>query len=122
MPKEKITNGEIFGAYPNLEKLSGLKLPIKVSFQLAKLINAVRQPFQDVDKVRVGLIQKYGTKKDNQMVIGPESEKWSEFVTEFVELMAIEVELEFEKVILPETDETIETSILMPLMRFVDIK
>ena len=122
MPKEKFTNGEIFGAYPNLEKLSELKLPVKVSFQLAKLINAVRQPYLDVDKVRVGLVQKYGTKEGSQLIMKPESEGWPEFVTEFGELMAIEVELEFEKVIIPETDELIETSILMPLMRFVDIK
>jgi len=99
----KLTNGDIFGAQEPLRKLIGERLPVKVSYSLAKLVKKLDEQFKVIEEVRMGLIKKYGETDDKgQISVKPEGENFPKFVEEFNELMTQEVEVVIEKVKLPE--------------------
>ena len=119
----KLTNGEIFNAKEPLEKLMSEKLPVKVSYGLAKLASKLNDQLQVIDKVRHGLIETYGeVNPDNpqQISVNPQSENFSKFAKEYGELMSQEVEVVIEQVTLPETLE-VEPSVLMALDKFIKV-
>ena len=124
----KLLNGEIFNAREPLQKLLGKEFPVKVSYGLAKLASKLNEEFQTIEKVRVGLIQRYGeADKDNpqQIRVDPEGDKYPKFVEELTELMNQEVEVVIEKVTLPsEVDGKsiqIEPNVLIALEKFVEV-
>jgi hypothetical protein len=125
----KLTNGEIFVVREPLLKLLGMQLPVKTSFQIAKLANKLNEQLKVIEDVRNGLVRKYGKEnleKRGQLSVNPEDEGYPKFVSDFNELMAQETELVFEKIKLPiEIDGKplqIEPSILMALEKFVEIE
>jgi hypothetical protein len=120
----KLTNSEIYNARQPLEKLTEIKLPIRVSYELAKLASKLNEQLQIIEKVRLGLIKTYGTpQEDNPSLykVIPGSEGYSQFFNEFGVLMLQEVDIVFDRVELPDTLE-IEPSILMALEKFITIK
>ena len=126
----KITNGEIYNALvakppelSPLEKLLAEKLPVKVSYPLARLTSRMKEQLQIIEKVRQGLLKTYGEpSKENpqQIIINNTSENYSKFVTEIGELLALDIEIVFEKVMLPDTLE-IEPTVLMALDKFIKV-
>ena len=119
----KLTNGEIFNAKEPLQKLLTEKLPVKVSYGLAKLAAKLNDQLQVIEKVRQGLITTYGEQDpDNPMQIrvDSQSEGFQKFAEEYGELMAQEVEIVFEVVTLPDTLE-VEPATLMALDKFIKI-
>jgi hypothetical protein len=119
----KLTNGEIFNSKEPLQKLMDERLPVKVSYGLAKLAAKLNEQLQIIEQVRQGLIITYGEpdpKVPNRTWVNPTSDKYSKFVTEYGELMKQEVEIVLDVVTLPETLE-IEPSVLMALDKFVKI-
>ena len=119
----KLTNGEIFNAREPLQKLMAEKFPVKVSYGLAKLAAKLDEQLQVIEKVRQGLIQTYGeVNPDNpqQISVNPQSENFSKFAEEYGELMAQEVEIVIDEVVLPETLE-VEPSVLMALEKFIKV-
>uniref|UniRef100_A0A6H2A0L9 Uncharacterized protein n=1 Tax=viral metagenome TaxID=1070528 RepID=A0A6H2A0L9_9ZZZZ len=125
----KLLNGEIFEAKPQLDKLLGKELPVKVAYGLAKMANKLNVEFQTIELVRNGLIKKYGeADKDNPMQISvkQDGENFQKFVAEFTELMNQEVEVVIEKVKLPiEVDGKpfqLEANILMALEKFIEVE
>jgi len=131
----KLTNGDIFSASEPLKKLMDIKLPVKTSYQLAKLASKLNEQLKVIDEVRNGLVRSYGEEKDGKIEVMPENPNFPKFVDEFNELMAQEVEVVFEKVKLPETvaatcdkchhnmDKAleIEPSALMALDKFIEV-
>jgi len=95
----ELTNGEIFGATKTLEELFSMELPVRTSMAIAKLSTKLSELFQSIDKVRNGLVTRYGAMdiKTNQLSITPESENWTKFILELNELMAQKTELVFDK-------------------------
>ena len=119
----KLTNGEIFNAKAPLEKLLHEKLPVKVSYGLAKLAAKLNDQVQIIEKVRQGLIETYGEKDPNnpmQTRVVPGSENFPKFTSEFEELMSQEIELVLEVVTLPDTLE-VEPITLMALDKFIRV-
>ena len=119
----KLTNGEIFNAKQPLEKLIVERMPVKVSYGLAKLAAKLNDQLQVIEKVRQGLIQTYGEKNpDNPMQIrvNPQSEGFPKYASELGELMSQEVEIVFEVVTLPDTLE-VEPAVLMALDKFIKV-
>ena len=119
-----IQNGEIYNARGALEKLTQAKLPLKASYQLAMMATKLSNQIMVIERLRQGLIQKYGEKDpDNpkQIKVDPQGEKFPEFAKEYGELMTFEVEIDFEPVTLPETLE-IEPSVLMALDKFITVE
>ena len=120
----KLTNLEIFNTKEPLEKLLQEKLPVKVSYGLAKLAAKLNDQLQVIEKVRQGLIQTYGEKDpDNPMQIrvDPQSEGFPKFAEEYGELMTQETEIVFDVVTLPDTLE-VEPATLMMLDKFITVE
>jgi len=119
----KLTNGEIFNAREPLQKLLGEKPPFEVSYGLAVLAQKFSGQFEVIEKVRQGLIETYGEKNpDNpqQIRVNPQSENFPKFASELGELMAKEVEVDFDVIEIPSTVELkIEPSILLALLKFI---
>jgi len=102
----KLKNGEIWKAYPKLVELSKVKLPIKPSIAVAKLVNKLQQPYAVVDGERGKLVSKYGKEdeKTKQTSISVQDENWEVFIKELDEMFDMEWddEIQFNKVKLPE--------------------
>ena len=124
----ELTNGEIFNATKTLEELFSMELPVRTSMSIAKLSTKLSELFQSIDKVRNGLVTRYGAMdiKTNQLSITPESENWSKFISELNELMAQKTELVFDKIKLPQVIEgkplMIKPSSLAMLGKFVELE
>ena len=130
----EVPNGEVFASREPLQILVGMRLPVKVSFQIAKLTKILDEHFQLIDTVRNKLIADYGEVNvdgipevipPNDLRNRPVSPNWVKFITEFNELMAQAVELNVEKIQLPSEIDgkplQIEPSVLMVLEKFIDI-
>lgn len=134
----EISNGEIWMAKPALDKLAELKIPVRVSLEIARLGIKLNDLFNPVEKVRIKLVQQYGEKdgKGNISTLNASEENKILFNKAFDELMTEKVELEFKnKIKLPEKVSAacdkcshnmdkpleIEASLLMNLERFVEV-
>lgn len=132
----KLKNQDVFLAREPLQKLMEIKLPVKSSYQVAKLANKLNEQLKVIDDVRNGLVKNYGEKgEEGQMKVKSDSPNFEKFAEEFHELMEQQVEVVFEKVKLPEKIAStcdkcshnmdkpfeIEPSILMALEKFVEV-
>ena len=124
----KLSNAEVYGAFKSLEELFGMELPVRTSMAIAKLSIKLSDAFQAIDKVRNGLITKYGSPDIKTNVVGlrPEDENWPKFMEELNELMAQNTEVVFDKVKLPQEIDgkplMLKPSLLMMLGKFVEIE
>ena len=123
----ELFNYEIFSAVQSLNTLVEMELPVRTSLSLAKLIGKLDGSFGVIEKVRVGLINKYGTANDqNQMAVDQTSEGFPKFVEEYNELMNQKTELVFEVVKLPQEVDgkplAIKTNVIIPLQKFVEVE
>jgi hypothetical protein len=119
----KITNGEIFNTSEPLNKLMAAKLPIKTCYQLAKVAQLLSDHITIIGQMRDKLIKDYGTlpkEGPQRPSISPTDEAWPKFAEELGELMAQEVELEFNVVKLPLNFE-IETWVIFALEKFIEL-
>lgn len=119
----KLNNAEIFNARESFEKLLAIKLPVKISYELLKMTTKLNEQLGVIEKVRSRLIQEYGQedeKRKGYFRVTPDCPGFSKFLSEFGELMQQEVEINIQKVKLPDTLE-IEASVLMALEKFVTI-
>ena len=100
----KLDNGTIFMAREPLQKLMEQKFPVKVSYNLAKMVSKLNEQLRVIDEVRNGLIRTYGKPdKDNpQQISVPQGSKdFTKFMEEFSELMNKEEEIDFGKTVVP---------------------
>ncbi len=124
----KIKNASILGSKPALEKLLQMPLPVKCSWRIALLAGKINDQLKTIEKVRIGLIKKYGEvdPKTKDMSVKENSANWEKFTTDYNELLDQEVEMIFDKIELPEKIDDkelqIESAILVMLKDFVVIK
>ena len=123
----ELFNYEIFGAMQSLKTLTEMDLPVRTSLSLAKLIGKLNESFNAIEKVRVGLVNKYGTTgENNQMTVDQTGEDFPKFIEEYNELMNQKTELVFEVVKLPQEVDgkplVIKASTILPLQKFVEIE
>ena len=106
----ELDNGVIFGAVQALNELFQKEWPVKASLALAKLLKILNGPFEPIENVRNGLVQKHVSspvallddagervsRGPDQMT--PEHPNWEAFAVDFNELMVDTSEVEdFEK-------------------------
>jgi len=124
----ELLNGEIFDIREPLQTLLEKQLPVKVSYDLAKMAIKLAEEYQAIEKVRYGLVKKYGEpNKDNpnQYSVDLTGDKYPKFVKEFKELMNQTVEVAIKKIRLPEEVDgkplEIEPKILVALEKLVEV-
>jgi len=118
----KLTNEDILMAREPLKALAEIKLPVLVSYKLAKLVNKLSEQNDIIEQVRLGLVKKYGTPDERgQMNVLQDSADFEKFAEEFTELMSQETEIVYDRVKLPDNIE-VEPRVLMPLLdKFIDV-
>ncbi len=120
----KLKNSEIWLAKEPLDKLLQVKLPVKVSYQIARLAKKIGEEYQPIETVRIGLVKKYGVPDDkgNISVVNAKPEELEKFIKEYNELMETETEVVVDKITIPAGQcekLEIEPALLLPLDRFI---
>ena len=124
----ELRNDEIFGAMKALEELFNMDLPVRTSIAMAKLIGKINEAYQAIDKVRTGLVNKYGESDENtrQTTVKPDSENFPKFMEEYNELMSQKTELVIEKVKLPQNVNgnpvVVKPLTMMSLEKFIELE
>lgn len=126
----KLLNGEIFNAVQALNELYDKEWPVRTSLALAKLTSKLNEPFMAIDKVRNGLVKKYGESDEtnpNSISVKTDSESYTKFAEEYNDLMMQEAdEIVFDVVKLPlEIDGkplVIKANLLIPLEKFIEVE
>ena len=88
----KVTLAQIYNNWGAVGRLSSLDLKVKQSYGLTRFIREARPHYDDIETQRTALVKQYGTEDDaGNIKVGPE--KYDEFMAEFTELLATEVEV-----------------------------
>jgi len=119
----KLTIAEIYSSKGSLVELAKLKMPVKASLAVVKLINNLDEHYVPAKAVENKLIAQYGKEltegpNKGQIAIRPGDENWPKFTVEYNELMGQEVEVVMTPILLPAELE-IEPNVLIALERFV---
>ena len=97
----KLTNNEIYNYATALNENFGvnkeIKLPIKVNFFLQKNIKIILEAAQEIDKVRMEIIQTYGTPSEDGQSYEIPPEKIEAASAELTDLFSIEQDLSIHK-------------------------
>lgn len=130
----KLTNEEILAAQPAFQALAQEKLPIMVSYRLAKLVAKLKDQTNVITQVRNALIAKWEVADDHGRV-NDDSPNLPACNAEFQVLLAEEVDIAFDVVRLPvkvvttcekchhnmDKDLEIEPRVLIALEKFVEV-
>ena len=117
MIKTKIKS--IVNAREAMQRLAQQTLPIAVSYRVTKLIRAIDSELAVYDKERIRLCEKYG--KLNESKTSYNILKGAEFNEEHSLLLDFDIELDAQKVKLPET-LNITPADLLCMSEFVEIE
>lgn len=124
----ELLNMEIFGAVNALNTIFEMELPVRTSLSLAKLIGKLNEPFLSIEKVRTGLVNKYGKSdpETRQVSVKPDNENFPKFMEGYGELMSQKTELVFDIVMLPQEVNgkplMIKPALMAALVKFVEIE
>lgn len=126
MTQETFTNGYLFSLqHPPetspLKELMKIDVPAKVGIRVARLIRLLTKEIEPIAEVHNKLIIKYGERGEKDLpFINGKSPHWDEFALERDALMGATVELDFEKVVLPD-DVRIPVGVLVALEPFLAV-
>lgn len=88
----KATLANIYNNWTAIGKLSAIDLPAKQAYGLARFLKEAGEHYEAVEKQRIKLVEKHGaTNDDGQVTVIPE--KMGAFVSEFNELLSVEVDV-----------------------------
>lgn len=82
----------IYNNWQAIGKLSAIDLPAKQAYGLARFLKEAGEHYNEVEKQRIKLVEKYGTANDDGQ-IAVIAEKMGDFVSEFNELLSVEVDV-----------------------------
>ena len=119
----KLTNAELLRTKDPLIQLGKVKLPVKVSLDLVHMTRKLDEFLIPLEQVKDGLIRQYGeAPKDDpaKLHIEPGMKNWEKFMTEYAELMAQEIEVVIQPLMLP-PDVEIEPMVIAALEKFIGI-
>jgi len=92
----KVHLGEIYVSTSVMNKLIDAELPAKVSFRLARLMREMNEALKHLDEERAKLIKKYGKENgDGNITVSEENKE--QFVNEFNDLLAEQIDINWEK-------------------------
>lgn len=111
---------QIYNAKMPLEKFLKQNLPIKTSFKLLKLRNKIDSEFEQIEKQRIDLVNKYA-KDDKSEEKKVPVEKQQEFFKEWLDFLNSEsVSFDFKKIYIDElSDDILMTPEELSLISFI---
>ena len=93
----KITLKEIKLAEAPLTKFVEQTIPIKLAYNLGKLVRVMQQELRQIEAARVKLVKQYGTESSAD-VIEVKPENLQQFNEEWTQLLETEIDLDFEPI------------------------
>lgn len=99
----KVKLSEIVNARQALQKMMTKELPIKTAYRLSKLVNAVNDELGNFEDQRKKLVEKYGEKKGEEVVVP--KDKAQDFQKDMQELLDVEVKIDFDPISLSDIGE-----------------
>jgi len=97
----KVSLRNIYDSQTAIRKLVSADLPIKTAFRVTRMVRKINDIFQDVEKQRVALVEKYGEQaKDGNYKV--KNENITMFQKDFSELLNEEVEVDIDQLLLEE--------------------
>lgn len=111
----KIKLKEIINQADNIGKLSEMKLPIKASYRINRIISKILPDIKQYNEKRLEVIKELGIADEkNPEVYNVPKEKLPEFTKQIEELLSIEVEIDLEPISIIELGEiNIEPALLV---------
>lgn len=107
---EKVNLLKLTKAYIELERLSEQKLPLKISYQINKLMGRITRPYQFYATKEFELLDKYKPEKqEGNQVAFSTPEAYNQYSAEHDELDALEEEVDIEPIRI-ESDSDIKIS------------
>lgn len=114
----KATLGRLVVAEMVVEKLMGQTLPVRASYHIFKVVQALRTEVGSVNRQREAWIRELGVQEGNEITVTPDNQ--STFYTRLTELYAIEAELPVAPIQLSDIDASVlsgnDLQALAPLM------
>lgn len=81
----------------SLKKLIAIKIPIKIGYQLSKLVNQIQPDLSSYEENRVKLVKEYGI-LDEKGDLKVSNDNIQKFTEELTKLTEIDVNVDFEKI------------------------
>ena len=83
---KKVKMIDIYNSVSSFNSLLEMKMPVKTSAKILSLVQEVNNHLKDAEKIRTDLVEKYGKKNKEGVLIVPDSKK-QEFINELNSLM-----------------------------------
>jgi hypothetical protein len=120
----QFTLGEIFGITRNMQKLTDKELPISISYRLLKFLRDCSGEMETLEKTRIKLVEKYAEKKEEGAEevkdLQVAEEHRDKFQEEFTNLLAEEVEIDFEPISIGDLGNiSMSTNDLIPMQKII---
>lgn len=108
----EVTLGQVYASFSILSKLVDQKLPIRLAFRFTKLIKSLNEEYQALEKLRDGLVKKFGEKIEGQdgAFRVPDTRR-KEFIAEFQELLNESVTIPWEPISIDAVGESAALSV-----------
>ncbi len=98
----KVKLSQIINSQEGLKALLSIKLPVKISYALGKLVNKMQPDLKVFDEQKMKLIKELGDPAPDSPIINGEAQNWqvkpenlAKFGEELGKLLEIEIELNF---------------------------
>lgn len=90
----KVKLSQIVNSIEQFKSLQQIKLPIKIAYKIARLVNKLQPEIDTFDKKRNELIMELGTKNEDETT-SVKPDKLKEFTEKYNELLDIDVEIDW---------------------------
>lgn len=110
----KIKLSDIVNGVVSINALQEIKLPVKISYRLKRLVDRLTPILKNYDEQRNELIKKLGEKDEEKDTWNVKKENLTEFYAELQKVLEIEEDIEWEKIKIDELgDVKIEPKLLL---------
>ncbi len=94
----KIKLADVINNQDNIRALQEVKLPVKISYRIKRLVDRLQSPLKTYEEKRNELVKEFGDEQEDKTFAVKDPEKLKLFMAKFNELVQVEEEIEFEKI------------------------
>ncbi|MCD6436250.1 MAG: hypothetical protein J7L15_07660 [Clostridiales bacterium] len=118
----KVKLVEIKNAEEPLKKIVNKELNIRVAYKLAKLLKVFSSELVVIEEARIKLVRKFAEIDEDKIMKVPQ-EKTQEFMSEFIEFLQEEIDIDFEPIDISEIEDiTFTASDMLKVEKFLKNK
>ena|SRR3990167_284432 len=90
--------GVIVSDLENLKELQAIKMPVKISYRLKRLVYKLQPILKSYDEKRNELVKEFGEEDEEKKIWNVKKESLPEFYAKLQELLDTDEEIDFEKI------------------------